>query len=450
MKTAHIKRWLQHLLTPLLLITITISLAWLSVRNVYVADWTENSRHTLSETSQLVLEKLDKPVQITAYIREDKATRGRIRLLIERYQRYKDDFHLQAFINPDTVPQQVRELGIKNGDLLITYGDRSERLNKLTEQALTNLLEALSRTSESWVAVLEGHGERRVEGKANHDISQFSKHLTQRGFQVQPINLATVHSVPNNAAMLVIASPLVDLLTEEVDIISDYVDQGGNLLWLTEPGELKGLQPVADKLGLKFYPGTLVDPTTLTYKIQQPTIVLATQYPKHIAVEDFNILTLFPETVAMHQTGNTQQGNSDWYASVLLHTNQSAWSEQGELAGEVVFDKDIDARGPLPFAYALSRTLDNKPEQRIIVIGDGDFLSNAWLGNSGNLDLGLRLMNWLSRNDAYLKIPARTRNDVSFELTRTGMMFMGVGFLLLLPCLLIGTGIFIWLRRRRT
>ena len=41
--------------------------------------------------------------------------------------------------------------------------------------------------------------------------------------------------MPDNATVLVITQPQVDLLPGEVDKMMRYVDRGGNLLWLVDP-----------------------------------------------------------------------------------------------------------------------------------------------------------------------------------------------------------------------
>ncbi|QKQ25769.1 hypothetical protein HUE57_05325 [Candidatus Reidiella endopervernicosa] len=87
--------------------------------------------------------------------------------------------------------------------------------------------------------------------------------------------------------------------------------------------------------------------------------------------------------------------------------------------------------------------------QRAIVIGDGDFLSNSYLGNGGNLDLGLAMVEWLSHDDALITIRSRTASDTTLELSNTAMAVIGVGFLLVVPVGLLGVGLGIWLKRRK-
>src|SRR5690554_3870537 len=117
--------------------------AWLSTRYVYEADWTAGNRNTLSEASRKLLATIDGPVQITSYAREDGGLREGIEDFIARYRREKPDIAL-TFVNPDTVPERLRELGITmDGELVIEYQGRREKLQDFSEQALTNALQRI-------------------------------------------------------------------------------------------------------------------------------------------------------------------------------------------------------------------------------------------------------------------------------------------------------------------
>ena len=142
-----------------------------------------------------------------------------------------------------------------------------------------------------------------------------------------------------------------------------------------------------------------------------------------------------------------------------MTTSEHSWSETGVLAGEIDFDASKDMPGPLTLGVGITRALDDGEasehaelplrEQRVVVVGDGDFLSNAYIGNGGNLNLGMNIINWLSRDDQLLSIPARTAPDSSLDLSKTDSVIIGFGFLLVLPLLLLATGLVIWLKRRK-
>lgn len=84
-----------------------------------------------------------------------------------------------------------------------------------------------------------------------------------------------------------------------------------------------------------------------------------------------------------------------------------------------------------------------------MVIGDGDFLSNAYLGSGSNLKFALNVFNWLADDEVLIDIPARIAPDLDFELSPTTALFIRFGVMFALPALFLGTGFFVWRRRRR-
>ena len=435
-------------------------IAWLSNRYHYQSDWTAAGRHTLSEASGKLLSSMEGPITLTSFTRESDANglRKRTTDLVNRYRDKKGDITLN-FVDPDLDPEKVRSMNVSlEGEMVVEYKGRRENLKAVGEQALTNTLQRLARNTERHILFLEGHGERSPEKIANHDLSEWTRQLKEKGFNSGSINLGTMPAIPDNTSVLVIASPQVDLLPGEVKIIEDYVAKGGNLLWFAEPGSLHGLEPLADSLGISFEPGTIVDPTGKMLGINHPALVVVADYPKHSVTEELTSLTLFPFARPL----KIESGHG-WVGTELLRTLERSWSETGPLEGSVRFDQGKDLQGPLTIAAVLTRDRPGTtapannsdeqaaqpPQQRVAVFGDGDFLSNTYLGNGANLDLGDRLINWLSNDDSFITIAARTSPDTHLEMTSTSTLLIGGGFLVVIPLTLLITGVVIWLKRRK-
>jgi ABC-type uncharacterized transport system involved in gliding motility auxiliary subunit len=87
--------------------------------------------------------------------------------------------------------------------------------------------------------------------------------------------------------------------------------------------------------------------------------------------------------------------------------------------------------------------------QRIVVVGNGAFLANSYAGNGGNVDLGMNMMNWLAGEEHLITLQPRVAKDSSLVLSKTELNVISIGFLLALPLMLAGVGIFIWWKRRR-
>ncbi len=443
----HPHKLITHLHNVLfyLLLALVVGLSgWLSTHHVWAWDWSANGSNSLSQTSRTLLNRLQEPLHITSFSPESPELRRRIREIIDRYQRLRPDISFE-FVNPERNPELVRQLGITvMGELRLEYQGRAENLSTISEDAISNTIQQLMQNNEHWIGVVEGHGERDLDGRANHDLGSFGDDLRRKGYRVQPLNLATMAEIPQNISLLIIASPQVDYLPQEVDRLLDYIKSGRNLLWLFDPGPEHGLDRLKNVLGLHILPGTIVDPNSASMHLPDPAMALVPRYPKHPATANFKLISLFPHAAAIEAVGET-----GWQATPLLSSLDGSWNETGPIKGQVARNREQgEIAGPLNIGIAFNRKLE-LGQQKILVIGDGDFLSNTYLGNGGNLDLGLNLVRWLSNDSQLLDIPARTAPDLRLDLSKTAGSMIGLGFLMLLPLLLIAAGTAIWLRRRR-
>ena len=451
-------RWrlrFQHLLFLLLFGLVLGLLAWLSTRYSIQADWTANGRNTLSEPSQVLLARLSEPVRVTAFARDNPTLRDAIRRLIERYRQHKPDLTL-TFVNPDLSPDRVRELGVTlDGELYVEYRGRGEKVQQLSEQALTLTLQRLSRQQDRPVLFLAGHGERNPSGIANFDVGTFGRELEKIGIRLHSVDLSKERAIPSANAALVIAGPQQALPPDQVQLMLDDVARGGNLLWLLEPDDPSGLQALAAALGIDVLPGTVVDPDTARLGIKNPAFIPVVDYGPHPITESLRTPTLLPQAVALEV-----RASADWRSAVLLESQSGSWTETGPLDGPIQFDPNTAERsGPLTVGVALFRprpatttgTADPlvSPQQRIVVIGDGDFLSNTYLGNGANLELGLNIMNWLTLDDAPILVRPKTVPDPSLDLSDGTLALIAAIFLVALPAGFLACGWLVWFYRRR-
>jgi hypothetical protein len=436
---------LQNLLFTLLVLAGIGLAAWLSLQYRYQADWTSSQRNSLTPATARFLKSLDQPLSFSIYTRSpaDWKGSGQLRLL-HLYQQAKPDANV-TFVNPDSDPGAARAQGISvDGELVIRYGGRDEKLTQYSEFAITNALERLARSAERFLVFLGGDGERDPLGKRNFDLGEFGRQLGAKGLKVEPLNLAAAASIPQNTAVLVIAGPQAALLPGAVRLVRDYVKRGGNLLWLGDPGPLYGLEPLAADLGLRFGPGTVIDPDSELLGIRDPRIVLVTQYSVDSPVtQGLDVASLFPAATRV-----AADAKSGWKAGVFLETREHSFLTASDAPAGLQRQRG-DVAGPIGIGVALTRSGPDGREQRVVVTGDGDFLSNSFLGNPGNLELGLNILNWLAHDDAQIDVNIRPAPDLALSLTPLAQLCIGVGFLFLLPLLLTLSGIVIWVRRRR-
>lgn len=428
-----------------LLVALAALLAWLAHEHRVELDLTRAHRNTLSPATLDALKRMEGPLKVTAYALKRDA-RGdhlhqRIEEFLQPYRRAKPDLSL-ALVDPREQPQAAAQAGVRAPvELVVEYRRRSERLTEFNEQAFVNVLMRLARGAERLVMWLDGHGERKLNGPANQDLGEFGSSLEAKGFRLAAVNLSLAQEVPANAALLVIAGPQVDLLPAEVQKLRAHVARGGNLLWLIEPEPLRGLAPVAEMLGLVLTPGIVADPEAARYNAS-PAVAVAAVYGRHAITDGFNLVTVYPRA---RQVETIDSG--DWRIRPLVEVAPRGCVRAGKLEGRC--DKDRDTAGPITIAAAFERAVGSR-QQRVVVVGNGNFLSNTFIGNGGNRDLGVNMVNWLAGDDNLITIQPRGTADARIEIDSAGLYLIAFTFLFALPFAFMLTGAVVWWRRRRT
>lgn len=287
---------------------------------------------------------------------------------------------------------------------------------------------------------LDGHGERKLDGAANHDLGEFGRQLESKGFRMGSLSLVLAQEVPSNAALLVIASPQVDLLPAEVQKLRRYLALGGNLLWLIDPEPLRGLAPVAELLGLVLTPGMVIDPEAARLNAP-PSLAVAAVYGRHAITDGFNLVTVFPQARQINTIDS-----DEWRIRPLVEVAPRGCVKTGKSEGRC--DPSRDIPGPIVIATAFERAVGDR-QQRVVVVGNSSFLSNAFIGNGGNRDLGINFVNWLSGDDNLITLQPRGVADSSIKIDQTILYLIAIAFLIVIPLAFMITGAVIWWRRRR-
>jgi len=102
-------------------------------------------------------------------------------------------------------------------------------------------------------------------------------------------------------------------------------------------------------------------------------------------------------------------------------------------------------------AAATSIGTPGRPEEdvRLVVLGDSDFVSNAFLRRQGNRDFFLRTLAWLMGEQEATIVAVDDRENRRTELTeamRAWMYIINLGVLPIIPLL---AGIMVYVRSRR-
>ena len=438
----------------LLLVTL---FGYLSNQFVFTKDITQANRNTLTQGSIEVLENMTGPINLTVFATKDDVNNGDtfrqgIINFIARFQRAKNDINIK-FISPVEEPKLAQEMGIRtDGEVIVEYKKRSEHISPpFAEQDLTNLFVRLTRTNEQPIMYLDGHGEKNLIGVKTNDLGEFGKQLEKKGFKFSNPDLTVLNEVPKQGGLLVIASPQVNVSKVESNKIVKYLQAGGNILWLLDDDNLKGLENVAEYLGLNVSKGKVIDPSSSQFGANE-NVSFATFYGDHPITNNFMLRTLFNGSHEVSAKGTFENG---WKVSKLIEVAGNGWlaGSEKEKEQKLVFDKTKDKQGPINIGVAFNRKFEEKG-QRVVVIGNSAFLSNSYITSGGNLDLGINMINWLAGDEKLITIQPMPLKDVNVTIPNDSKsVFLAWtifhSFQYFIPLALFVAGFVIWFRRKK-
>ncbi|HXW07977.1 MAG TPA: Gldg family protein [Vicinamibacterales bacterium] len=453
----------------LVVLGILAAINYLAERHNKRWDLTAAKQFTLSEQTQKVVRALDKPVRVTVFARTEDFPRFRERL--DEYQYLSSQLQIE-YIDPEKRPALAERLKESSlGTVVLEYEGRVQRVTSEAEQDLTNGLIKVVQGTQHKVYFVQGHGERDTSGSDGPGYGAISRELGSDNFTTESLVLLQ-QDVPADASVLVIAGPKSDLLPQEVDKLRGYLAKGGKLLALIDPPQSAGAAPLSNLVGLlkewSIDVGTnaVLDPMSQLRNTDPSVPVAAPPYPSHPITNTFRLLTAYPyarsvrpvdgATGSKVPTSFVQSGPNSWAESdlTLLTTRGEARPEfdkgdvQGPVSLAVALSAPVEGATPPPADQAADAPGQNKPETRIVVVGDSDFAANNSVGVIGNRDMFLNIVNWLAQQENLIAVRPRDPEDRRITLSAGQDRLIFWFTVLIIPGLILLAGVQTWWRRR--
>jgi ABC-type uncharacterized transport system involved in gliding motility auxiliary subunit len=453
----------------LVVLGILVAINYISSRQNKRWDLTAAKQFTLSEQTRKILQNLDKPVNIKVFAAPDDFTRFRERLDEFTYTSPKVSVE---YVDAIKFPSRAGQYKVEAlGTVVIEYDGRTERVTSDGEQELVNGLVKAVQGRQLKVYFVQGHGEHDIDASDRPGYSAVKSSLGSDNFTVEKIVLAQQKEVPADASVLVIAGPKTDFLPNEIEMLKAYLKRGGKVLFMLDPParpdapELTSLVALLKDWGIEVGNNVVVDVSGLGQLFGAGAEVpVAAKYNPHPITEGFRLMTGYP----LARSVTTIAGNSSGrFPQTLVETSASSWAESDVktlmASGEVQRDPAKgDKEGPVALAAAVSAPAETpaatpaanktdetpKPETRLAVFGDSDFVANQWLGIQGNRDLFLNTVNWLAQQENMIAIRPKDPEDRRITLNRDQQTRIFWLTVLIIPGLILLAGVQTWWRRR--
>jgi gliding motility-associatede transport system auxiliary component len=443
-------------------------------------DLTAAGSYTLSDQTTKVLSNLKTPVKAVVF--DQPGNFQRFRDALGPYEYSSRNIQVE-YVDADRQPARVKEYNVTNyGTVVVEYDGRRETVMSDREQDLTNALIKVTTGRQMKAYFVEGHGEKESIGSNRNGYSNVVDLMKRDNYTVDKIVLAQVQGgVPADASVLIIAGPTSDYLKPEVDSIRTYLRKGGKALFLIDPpvGEsrpMPTLEALLKEWGITLGHDVVIDISGMGQLLgTDASVPVVASYPSHPVTENFRVLTAFPFSQSVKGEAGVELGTAN--TQNLIQTSERSWSESDVKSlvagGKVSLDEASgDHKGPITIALSLSMDAPDapasaadkpasadkpadkpaeaapKPQMRLIVMGDSDFASNAASGIQGNSDLFVNMANWLTQQEDLISIHPRDAGDRRVTLTADQQRRIMWLSLLIIPGLILGSGVYTWWQRR--
>jgi ABC-type uncharacterized transport system involved in gliding motility auxiliary subunit len=425
---------------------------FIAIRHSFRFDLTENKIFTLSSQTQAIVKNLSQPLKVWVFDRNiDPETKS----LLENYRRYSQQFQFEV-VDPEINLELAKsKFNVQSlGEVYLEYGDKKQRIqtldprsrNSLTEVQLTNAIEKIKRDRTLTIYFLQGHGEAPFEDTEG-GLSQAVQSLENRGYQVEPLILATSGKIPDDTSLIAVVGATRKLFSAEVKILQEYLNNGGSMLLMLPPETDPGLTPILDEWGIELDNRLVIDASGAGSILGlSPAAPIINNYGAHPITKDFNQgLAIFPESRPLKIIA--KEGIT---TTPLVITNEQSWAESDLSDRELKFDSSTDIKGSLDLAFALTRKVNSQAkESRLVIFGSETFATNGWFQQQLNGDLFLNSINWLVGEDEQtLSISAKEQTNRRLNISPWQARTIRLTALLIVPIIAVCMAIFTWWRRR--
>lgn len=443
----------------LFLLGILVVINIIFSRFSYRADLTSAKVFSLAEQTRKVLKNLDKDVKLVGFFKTGEELQ--VSELLNEYSHYSPKFKYE-FVDPDKKPGLAKKYNIKTyGTILLECQGKEEKINKSTEEDITNALISVTREGVKKIYFTTGHGERDIDNSEQSGYSTAKQSITDENYEIDKILLANPQdSIPSDCSVLVVAGPQSDLFDFEREKIEKYLNKGGKVLFLLDTDTPESYVNYLNNWGFDIGHDIVVDASGIGQLFGAgPTIPIVSQYETHAISKDFNVMTFFPEARSVSKSDNVPAGLT---FTEIAKTSPRSWAETSSLTtGQITFNDGLDKMGPISVFAVAEKDAANpvtKEDQydlgvgqiktRVAVFGDADFAGNSYIKVQGNNDLFMNTISWLAEEEDLISVRPRDPEDRRLNLSKKQsriILYLGVLFL---PVLIFVTGIVVYVKRK--
>ena len=423
-----------------------------------VIDFSSQKLYSLTETTEFFLDRLDQDVRIFVMADEESAD-PTVEHTLSRYEDYSDHINV-VYVDPVTNPTFITKYTSDSVSLhsLVVESDKRHKVidyadlwvwtqsGNSTIQAgydaegqITGAISYVISEKAPVIYVSEGHSELELpEGVVAS--------LSKESVEVESVNLKNVESISKDVCALFIHAPKVDFNDYETEIVLDYMNNGGIVIFVT--GSVGTERPNCDKIleamNLELVDGMVVEGNTDFYYQNQLFVlpnIESTIYTEDINANQYKVFAPYTQGIIISEE------NTTFVYTSILNTSRMSFSRV-DLSATHLEETENDISGPF---YIGIEALNERTGGKLIVYSCSElFLDNADSVSNGT-NQALLVNSIVTSVDVELDItvPEKSYLVDNIMVPTMTIVVLGAVTVFILPISLLITAFVIWFKRRR-
>lgn len=353
---------------------------------------------------------------------------------------FKDEFLSQLSETGYSIDMLAKQYGDLN--VLYYYGEAVESSN--AEQAFTSALMTVTDPNPVYVTFVTGSNELVP-------LSYFQELLSANGYNVNSIDITT-EDIPDETDVIVLPAPKADYTEEDVQKLSDFLNNGGNLgkqmIYVGAYGqdETPNLDEFLAEYGIEIGEGVICEKDAARYYNEQWTTIVDnvsedftqdvhTDSPKIITSYTRPVKVLFDEQGMVACKAYLSSTSSAFTISAQQETLEKGTQNYAVMGSKAKFTDDNDT------VYS-----------NIFALGSPYLLYDMYLQSDRyqNAEYIISVLNGMTGKTTIegLTIQPKTITGEVFEINESQKSRLKWTFCLIVPVCVLVIGIVVWIRRK--
>ncbi len=425
-------------------------------------DLTRDKVYEFSDHTKEIMKELDKEINVYALYPSNTDANEYITYAEEylaKYEALNKNFKV-TYIDPYSNPnfaKKYEEQGqsVEAGSIILECGDKFHVVHMYQMYSTNSYTGSTSIDMEKQItsAIIKVTGKMGttkvyfVEGHDEYQSTELVSVLKDNGYDTDKLNIS-VAGIPQDASMLVILAPSVDLTAEERDMLDKYLDNGGKALFAFDAGqpELERLNSYLAEWGIVPTNDFVVETDNSRLFRIGGNVVSVPSLLSHDITDNLIEQGLVYMTPTMSSLELDENNIRRAQLTPLMSTTEKSW---GKLDFTSLEKAEGDNEGPLVVA-ALAE-MPNANRSAIMVVGSlsaieyGGILQETSYANS---DFILNAIGYITETDNSMDIRAKRITASSLTMNQTQVVVMVMVLQYILPLVIIILGFIVWFKRR--